>query len=1066
MLPTDRRSITNRTNVVRTNKPSTKTGHPHTESQTNSLTCFEDLLIHQAAKFRMLACRDSSGQKKTICLILVPYIDNAICETPGHTPTAWIRRGTQNVPMTLETRDRIRVEKGIVDFEHSFCTPFYAEDLAEDVLVEFRKVYHPASPTKLSTERLLYEAGAIVRHNGDYWFTHAGLLFFASNPQRALPGAHIRLLRFDLSCDQYRDRGLPTFDQQFSGPLTTQIRSTRTFFRESAFFKRYQKRKPGGGFTEEPELPPSVIDEALVNAIAHRDYQTPIPIECERYTDALIVKNPGRIRQRNTDLPDEFSLAENSLDSTPRNPQLLAWLKLMQDPSGTAYVQAISEGTKQMLAEMTHLALAPPRYRLAENETMIRLDSNAEAREAALLAANRVQSTEFANLYLLRVRRGHNTVTAGDLNVHYRQLVSTLRDVLVANRWHIDRCKFSRIIAHRKGTELDLPVKVKPLLRMYPAYEFQIRQYFDQFYLCLDYKCQVRNIQRLSVVGKHLPQSSIVGRHCVAKTEEWREGRIVEFDMEFATVQFSDTETEEHISTDSIIPSCSLAMIQTILQHEGVSFNLAATLKKHSLSSRSGLAKERSRKIDLVARHVADRLFPLQFGDLEINILTEPVQLSSHTRRNGRSFLVRRLSEPTVEFRERRSSADVRSGITKFGAYDDAPHNIRLFPVCTTSLRSNMEELIERLKFGSHRYKGSERTFATKFSYSAIITVDQVEDAGKEINRILKEQEGIDTSEYYNNENVQRIFLVHTPEHGYSSDDHTAPYYVIKRQLLEYGMPCQMVDTPTLKNPDWKDLNLALNIIAKCGVRPWVLPDRIPEADFFIGLSYTQSRDGRRIMGFTNVFNSYGKWEFYSGNTSYFDFKSRTQHLARLVKDTLRKLRSRLSPTPRVVLHYSAKLSRRDQNAILAAARGVRPGGIFTFVWINTHHNVRFYDNRPETDGSLRRGSYVVAGSNKIYLSTTGYNQFRHILGTPKPLEITSWISQPNGLPRIDSDLRVLATQVLNLTKLNWASTDSFCGTPITLKYARDIAYLTAAFLRISEPFQLHPNLESTPWFI
>jgi hypothetical protein len=38
-----------------------------------------------------------------------------------------------------------------------------------------------------------------------------------------------------------------------------------------------------------------------------------------------------------------------------------------------------------------------------------------------------------------------------------------------------------------------------------------------------------------------------------------------------------------------------------------------------------------------------------------------------------------------------------------------------------------------------------------------------------------------------------------------------------------------------------------------------------------------------------------------------------------------------------------------------------------------------------------------------------------------------------------------LAVQILSLTKLNWASTDSLCSEPITVKYAGDIAYLTAA---------------------
>jgi hypothetical protein len=56
--------------------------------------------------------------------------------------------------------------------------------------------------------------------------------------------------------------------------------------------------------------------------------------------------------------------------------------------------------------------------------------------------------------------------------------------------------------------------------------------------------------------------------------------------------------------------------------------------------------------------------------------------------------------------------------------------------------------------------------------------------------------------------------------------------------------------------------------------------------------------------------------------------------------------------------------------------------------------------------------------------------------------------------------------QILSLTKLNWASTDSLCAEPITTKYAGDIAYLTAAFMRQGREFKLHDALEHTPWFI
>lgn len=1033
-----------------------------TEQQLNSLTDFDTLLHHQAAEAKIHDCTDETGGDNKVCLIFTSYIDNGICETHGRNPKGWLRSGPQNIPMTQDMRDRIKAQKRIVDFEATCCCPFDSQDVDLEVLAEFRKVFCPTLTSELSDERLLYEAGAIVRRDGGDFFTYAGLLFFAANPQRVLPHAYIRLLRFGVPSNQFRERGLPIYpEEQFKGPITKQIRQARTFFRESTVFKRYQRRKQGGGFFEEPELPPNAIDEAIVNAIAHRDYRTRLPIECESYSDAFVVKNPGYLLQRGVDLPREFSLVDTVLNSMPRNPKLIEWLKLMKNPEGVAYVQAISEGTKQMLREMTALQLPAPWYHLGENETLLKLESNAEAREAALLAATQVKSTEFANLYHLRIRQGDKPAAGDTFDRHYREFVKTFRDVLSAKGWYIDRFAFGRIVAHRRGIDLNIPAEVKKVLRFYPAYEFQIRRHFDAFYLCIDFKCQVLNVRRLNELAPHLSTDELIDRRCVVYKEEWRDGKITSFDDEFARVHFFDTEAEEQVTTNSVIPSCSLAMLDTLLDSEGVSFDLSANIKKHSLASKKGAARERAEKITAMVQHIADNLFPIQFSDLEVALTTDPVQLVEQDASSDATLQVVRIPEPAVEFRQHRALADVRKGITEYGTYDDDPHAIELVPICDSSLRRNMEQLIERLKSGKYKYRGAERTFATKFTYSTIVTVDQVGDTQAEVERLLREH-----PEWHGDESLQRLFLVHTPKQGFAKDDESSPYYVVKRLLLEKGIPCQMVDTPTLRNADWKDLNLSLNITAKCGVTPWVLPDAIPDADFFVGLSHTQSRDGTRIMGFANVFSNYGKWLFYSGNTAFFDYEQRKERLASLVAETLTRLGNRLSPAPRIILHHSEKLSRDDRDSILAAAREVRREGTFVFVWVNSHHNVRLFDSRPETDGSLRRGSYVHAAKNKIYLSTTGYNPFRRAMGTPKALEVTARVFRPDKLPRSDPDLRVLAVQILNLTKLNWASTDSFCGEPITLKYAGDIAYLTAAFLRQKQPFTLHPALETTPWFI
>jgi argonaute-like protein implicated in RNA metabolism and viral defense len=222
------------------------------------------------------------------------------------------------------------------------------------------------------------------------------------------------------------------------------------------------------------------------------------------------------------------------------------------------------------------------------------------------------------------------------------------------------------------------------------------------------------------------------------------------------------------------------------------------------------------------------------------------------------------------------------------------------------------------------------------------------------------------------------------------------------------------------------------------------------------------------LLGYATVFNEFGRWEFYSGNTEAFSYEERDRFFSQLTENTLNQLvRNRtLSDRPHIYFHYSAKFSREDIANIVKAARRVRPFGTYCFVSINSHHNVRLYDSRPETDGSLSRGSYIVTSPRQLIISTTGYNPYRKSLGTPKPLEVTIWVDQPQGESFVSPDLKALANQILSLTKLNWASTDSLCGEPITIKYAGDIAYLTDAFLRQNGSFKLHPVLEKTPWFI
>lgn len=1037
------------------------------EDQINSLTNFDQKLKAQTTLVREYSCLNSNGNPDKVLLIYVFYTSSGICETLDNRSKAWRRVGKQNLLIDDQYREHLKREKRITDFENTHCCPFSSNEIDQDILSEFRKSLTKTygSPYQYDDIQLLHNIGALEKDGDDFIFTNAGYLFFARNPQRRFSWAYVRLLRFEADYADTNSRGLPTFERNFEGPLAHQIRKIRTFFRESGFFKIYQQRNPDGGFIDDPEFPPIAVDEAIVNAVAHREYAIKLPIECIHYKDAFVVENPGRVLQRERDVPDEFSLADTELNSMPRNSKIIEWLKIMRTEEGQAFVRALSEGTKRMRDEMASANLPSPFYKTGSSRTAVTLHNNVTARETLLRQVALTQkTTEYTNLFPLDfINEEKQQAPYQILRNRRKDFLAYLQDSLIAKGWFVDYFGFGRIVAHKRGQEIRVPSPVRELLRLYPSYEFQLRDYWGKYYLCIDYTLSVKNVQSVSQLLRWVEPKDLRDQRAIARLNQWQKGKIIRCNNERTRIYLYDLGSEEWAASEQVIPDLSISLLKTVIDKANVSFDLAREVKRHSLALETNSAHARSERTIEAVENIAGFLFPLRVGELTAILTPEPAPLY-HFQKHG-SFQVKSLPEPPVEFHHNQETPDVRQGITTYGSYEDARKTIELVPICISMMRENMASLIERLKTGKFRYKGSERTFRTQLTYNTIVTSPSTDDVYDECRRLLNEH-----SDWCGNTQLNRLFLVHTPEKGYAQDDENSPYYRIKRLLLEQGIPCQMVDTPTLHNPDWKDLNLALNIAAKCGVKPWVLPDSIPDADFFIGLSYTQThrRGRRRLVGYATVFNKFGRWEFYSGNTDAFSYEERTAYFALLAEKTLKRLhqQGRLPERAHVYFHYSARFSHEDRQSILTAAQKIRPQGFFHFVSINTHHNIRLYDARSETDGSLSRGSYVVTAHNQILLSTTGYNPFRKAIGTPKPLEITIRSEHPEDVSFSGHDLHGLAAQILSLTKLNWASTDSICGEPITTKYAGDIAYLTDAFLRQTGSFKLHPILENTPWFL
>ena len=259
--------------------------------------------------------------------------------------------------------------KGIIDFEKFHCCSYDPNELDIKVVEEFKKAYLEAADAAddYTTEEVLHRAGALIKEKGKYAFTNAGFLFFSSNPRRLFASAYVRVLRFEVDVEESRYRGATTFDKEFDGALPNIIRKLRTFFRDSALFRTMIRRSANGGFIEDPEYPLLAVDEAVLNAVIHRDYGANAAIHCIAYRNGLVVENPGGIPQ---EVPRHFSLADTVLSSVLRNHKIVEWMRFMKDERGEPLVRALSEGTRKMRQEMENLGLPAPDYETTQNTTV------------------------------------------------------------------------------------------------------------------------------------------------------------------------------------------------------------------------------------------------------------------------------------------------------------------------------------------------------------------------------------------------------------------------------------------------------------------------------------------------------------------------------------------------------------------------------------------------------------------------------------------------------------------------------------------------------------------------
>ncbi len=227
---------------------------------------------------------------------------------------AWWYEGDCLIPMREETRRKIYEETGF-DFSGSICAAAKISDLDDAAVEAFREKWIEKSGNKrfstLSVEQLLRDCEAIT----DEGVTFAALILFGKKQAlgKYLPQSEIIF--------EYRSSNT-------SGPANQREEFRVGFF---ACFNRLwelvnlrndiQHYQEGFFIFDIPTFNESVVREAILNAVSHRNYQLAGSVFIRQYPDRLRVESPGG-------LPNGITL-DNILDrQIPRNRRIAEILSL------------------------------------------------------------------------------------------------------------------------------------------------------------------------------------------------------------------------------------------------------------------------------------------------------------------------------------------------------------------------------------------------------------------------------------------------------------------------------------------------------------------------------------------------------------------------------------------------------------------------------------------------------------------------------------------------------------------------------------------------------------------
>jgi ATP-dependent DNA helicase RecG len=316
------------------------------QSHLNDLESVRVLCPDARLEFKKIEITNKRGERDFVLVMRVRYRDDKLVETTSG--EAFIREGDRKRRLTEEEKREIRLNKGELDVESERTTLKFPNDFDFELLRQYRTAYISKRrlEDRFSIEDVLHLSKLGKKTAKGFEPNLGAALLFANDPTVVVPGAYIRIRRYDGAEEQFGRKLNVTLDEIISGPLPVQITHAERVVQ--SHIRNFIRLGRDGRFASTPEFPKDVWLEAIVNAVVHRSYNLKnMNIFVKMFEDKFVVESPGAFLPPTT--------AETVFDAhNPRNPNTM-WALYYFD-----FVQCAFEGTRRMRSVMREANLPDP----------------------------------------------------------------------------------------------------------------------------------------------------------------------------------------------------------------------------------------------------------------------------------------------------------------------------------------------------------------------------------------------------------------------------------------------------------------------------------------------------------------------------------------------------------------------------------------------------------------------------------------------------------------------------------------------------------------------------------